>query len=59
MMVSLSVILSAAKDLIATDHGHEILRYAQDDSGAVSRTASRNLRNLRNLPTPLQILCRQ
>ena len=26
-----SVILSVAKDLIAGCHGHEILRYAQDD----------------------------
>jgi hypothetical protein len=27
----LVVILSAAKDLIAACHGHEILRFAQDD----------------------------
>ena len=56
MVVSLSVILSAAKDLIATNHGHEILRYAQADGSAVSRTVSRNLGNL---PTSLQIPCRQ
>jgi hypothetical protein len=30
------VILSEAKDLITAHHGHEILRYAQDDSSAVS-----------------------
>jgi hypothetical protein len=28
------VILSVAKDLIAACHGHEILRYAQDDKKA-------------------------
>jgi hypothetical protein len=28
-----SVVLSVAKDLIAACHGHEILRFAQDDSG--------------------------
>jgi hypothetical protein len=33
------VILSVAKDLIAACHGHEILRYAQDDSDAVSQPA--------------------
>src|SRR5580704_14461898 len=33
------VILSAAKDLIAACHGHEILRCAQDDSGAAPQPA--------------------
>src|SRR6266851_5342062 len=32
MGIFFPVILSAAKDLIAACHGHEILRYAQDDN---------------------------
>ena len=31
-LTNISVVLSAAKDLIAACHGHEILRYAQDDN---------------------------
>jgi hypothetical protein len=38
---SLSVVLSAAKDLIAACHGHEILRFAQDDNRFSLRATSR------------------
>jgi hypothetical protein len=34
MFVHFSVVLSEAKDLIAACHGHEILRFAQDDNSA-------------------------
>jgi hypothetical protein len=36
-----SVVLSAAKDLIAARHRHEILRFAQDDRGAHPRAATK------------------
>src|SRR5580700_4554734 len=35
-----SVVLSEAKDLIAACHGHEILRFAQDDCGTSAAPAS-------------------
>jgi hypothetical protein len=41
MGIFFSVILSAAKDLIAACHGHEILRCAQDDNSAHPLPATR------------------
>jgi hypothetical protein len=41
MGIFFSVILSAAKDLIAACHGHEILRCAQDDNSAHPRPATK------------------
>ena len=33
MIIHSPVVLSEAKDLTAACHGHEILRFAQDDNG--------------------------
>jgi hypothetical protein len=63
MDIFFPVILSAAKDLIAACHSHEILRFAQDDNRALPAgdqgfghqgfaSALRNLGNLRNLRPP-------
>src|SRR5882724_3758616 len=52
--IQFSVVLSVAKDLIAGCHGHEILRCAQDDIGAVAKRSpkvgSANCANPRHGP---------